>query len=82
MAGCQAGLGRVKANLGSRVKKGAMSQAAADKALGLLKGTLDYNDYKSVAMVGPLNILAWMSARSSMNGGQAAHHCHIIGAQW
>ena len=47
----QAGLGRVKANLASRVKKGGMSQQAADSALGRLKGTLDYNDFKSVDMV-------------------------------
>ena len=49
----QAGLGRVKANLASRVKKGGMSQQAADTAFGRLKGTLDYNDFKSVDMVGP-----------------------------
>lgn len=47
----QAGLGRVKANLTSRVKKGGMTQKAADAALGRLHGTLDYSDFKSVDMV-------------------------------
>jgi enoyl-CoA hydratase/3-hydroxyacyl-CoA dehydrogenase len=33
---------RIKSNLASRVKKGKMSQAAADAALSKVKGTLDY----------------------------------------
>lgn len=49
----QAGLSRVKANLQSRVKKGVMTQKAADSALSKLKGTLDYHDFKSVDMVLP-----------------------------
>ena len=40
------GLGRIKANLGSRVKKGAMTQAQADAAIGKVKGALDYADFK------------------------------------
>lgn len=47
----EAGLSRVKANLQSRVKKGVMTQKAADSALSKLKGTLDYHDFKSVDMV-------------------------------
>lgn len=39
-------MGRVKSNLASRVKKGAMSQAAADAALARVKGALDYSDFK------------------------------------
>lgn len=35
-------MGRIKANLGSRVKKGKMSQAAADAAMSKVKGALDY----------------------------------------
>lgn len=38
-------MGRIKANLSSRVKKGKMSQAAADAAFGKVKGTLDYSDF-------------------------------------
>lgn len=42
----QGGMQRVRANLQSRVKKGAMSQAACDKALSLLKGELTYDAFK------------------------------------
>jgi enoyl-CoA hydratase/3-hydroxyacyl-CoA dehydrogenase len=41
----QGGLARIKSNLASRVKKGKMSQAAADAALSKVKGTLDYADF-------------------------------------
>jgi enoyl-CoA hydratase/3-hydroxyacyl-CoA dehydrogenase len=41
----QSGLGRIKANLASRVKKGKMSQAAAEAAMGLVTGTLEYNTF-------------------------------------
>lgn len=47
----QAGMKRVEANIMSRVKKGAMKEAAAKKALGLLTGTLTYDDFGSVDMV-------------------------------
>lgn len=47
----QSGMGRVKSNLASRVKKGAMSQAAADAALARVKGALDYADFKRWAEV-------------------------------
>jgi hypothetical protein len=47
----QDGVGRVRANLESRVKKGKMKQDAAAKALGLLKPTLTYDDFKTVDMV-------------------------------
>ncbi len=36
----------MRANLQSRVKKGAMSQAAFDKAMSLLKGELTYDNFK------------------------------------
>lgn len=42
----EAGMGRVRANLASRVRKGAMSQAAADAAMARITGTLDYKDFK------------------------------------
>lgn len=42
----QGGLKRVRANLQSRVKKGAMSQDACDKAMALLKGELTYDSFK------------------------------------
>ena len=44
---------RVKANIASRVKKGGMPQKAADAALSKLKGTLSYDDFKSVDLVRP-----------------------------
>lgn len=47
----QAGLKRVEANIMSRVKKGKMKEAAAKAALGLLTGTLTYDDFGSVDMV-------------------------------
>ncbi|XP_060174043.1 glyoxysomal fatty acid beta-oxidation multifunctional protein MFP-a-like [Lycium barbarum] len=47
----QAGLGRVKANLQSSVKKGKMSQEKFEKTLSLLKGVLDYESFRDVDMV-------------------------------
>lgn len=47
----EGGLGRVKSNLTSRVKKGKMSAAAAEKAMSLVKGTLEYNEFGSMDMV-------------------------------
>uniref|UniRef100_A0A7S0UTE4 3-hydroxyacyl-CoA dehydrogenase n=1 Tax=Polytomella parva TaxID=51329 RepID=A0A7S0UTE4_9CHLO len=48
-----AGMGRIKANLDSRVKKGAMKQAAADAALRRVTGTLSYDPalFQKVDMV-------------------------------
>eukprot|EP00967_Tisochrysis_lutea_P035766 scaffold42956_cov17-Tisochrysis_lutea.AAC.2 len=43
----QGGMQRVRANLQSRVKKGAMSQAAFDNAMSLLKGELTYDNFKT-----------------------------------
>lgn len=54
----QSGMGRVKSNLASRVKKGAMSQAAADAALARVKGALDYADFKR-----------WLQLRGGRGGG-------------
>lgn len=51
--GAQSGLGRVKSNLASGVKKGKMTQEAADAVMQRVKGTLDYSDFKSVDMVRP-----------------------------
>ncbi|KAI4372492.1 hypothetical protein MLD38_010714 [Melastoma candidum] len=47
----QAGIGRVKANLQSRVKKGNMTQEKFEKTMSLLKGTLDYEGFKDVDLV-------------------------------
>ncbi|XP_030545586.1 glyoxysomal fatty acid beta-oxidation multifunctional protein MFP-a [Rhodamnia argentea] len=47
----QAGIGRVKANLQSRVKKGSMTQEKFEKTMSLLKGVLDYESFKDVDMV-------------------------------
>nr|XP_016506756.1 PREDICTED: glyoxysomal fatty acid beta-oxidation multifunctional protein MFP-a-like [Nicotiana tabacum] len=47
----QAGMGRVKANLQSSVKKGKMSQEKCEKTLSLLKGSLEYEGFRDVDMV-------------------------------
>ncbi|KAL7123819.1 hypothetical protein ABFS83_14G008000 [Erythranthe nasuta] len=47
----QAGIGRVKGNLQSRVKKGQMSKEKFEKTLTLLKGSLDYESFRDVDMV-------------------------------
>ena len=47
----QAGMKRVEANIMSRVKKGKMKEGAAKAAMGLLTGTLTYDDFGSVDMV-------------------------------
>jgi enoyl-CoA hydratase/3-hydroxyacyl-CoA dehydrogenase len=38
-------MARIRSNLTSRVKKGRMSQAAADAAMAKVTGTLDYNSF-------------------------------------
>ncbi|GMP56880.1 hypothetical protein CsSME_00021189 [Camellia sinensis var. sinensis] len=47
----QAGVGRVRANLQSRVKKGKMNDEKFLKTLSLLKGVLDYESFRDVDMV-------------------------------
>ncbi|KAF3456245.1 hypothetical protein FNV43_RR00895 [Rhamnella rubrinervis] len=47
----QAGIGRVRANLQSQVKKGRMTQEKFEKTSSLLKGVLDYEGFKDVDMV-------------------------------
>ncbi|PQQ17159.1 peroxisomal fatty acid beta-oxidation multifunctional protein MFP2 [Prunus yedoensis var. nudiflora] len=47
----QAGIGRVRANLQSRVKKGKMTQEKFEKTVSLLKGVLDYESFKDVDIV-------------------------------
>ncbi|GMP68702.1 hypothetical protein CsSME_00028236 [Camellia sinensis var. sinensis] len=46
-----AGVGRVRANLQSRVKKGKMNEEKFLKNLSLLKGVLDYESFRDVDMV-------------------------------
>ncbi|KAK9068059.1 hypothetical protein SSX86_012170 [Deinandra increscens subsp. villosa] len=46
-----AGLGRVKANLTSSVKKGKLTQEKFEKTISRLKGVLDYESFKDVDMV-------------------------------
>ena len=46
-----AGLDRIRSNLASSVKKGRMSEVAAEKTLKLVKGSLEYDDFGSVDMV-------------------------------
>jgi hypothetical protein len=67
----QDGVGRVRANLESRVKKGKMKQDAAAKALGLLKPTLTYDDFKTVDMVRPR-----FDPVTSMWPTAVHYHCH------
>eukprot|EP00268_Persea_americana_P031369 TRINITY_DN3050_c0_g2_i3.p1 TRINITY_DN3050_c0_g2~~TRINITY_DN3050_c0_g2_i3.p1 ORF type:complete len:728 (-),score=159.83 TRINITY_DN3050_c0_g2_i3:358-2541(-) len=47
----EAGIGRVKANLQSRVKKGRMTQKKFERTISLLKGVLDYESFKDVDVV-------------------------------
>ncbi|KAF5953426.1 hypothetical protein HYC85_006282 [Camellia sinensis] len=47
----QAGVGRVRANLQSRVKKGKMNEEKFLKNLSLLKGVLDFESFRDVDMV-------------------------------
>ncbi|KAM0984906.1 hypothetical protein ACFX14_012380 [Malus domestica] len=47
----QAGIGRVRANLQSRVKKGKMNQEKFEKTTSILKGVLDYDSFRDVDMV-------------------------------
>ncbi|KAJ7568488.1 hypothetical protein O6H91_01G034400 [Diphasiastrum complanatum] len=47
----QTGLDRIRANLESRSKKGKLSKEKFDKAMSLLKGTLDYDDFGKVDLV-------------------------------
>jgi 3-hydroxyacyl-CoA dehydrogenase len=50
----QSGMSRIRSNLASRVKKGRMSQAAADAAMAKVTGTLDYNafgEHKHVSLL-------------------------------
>ncbi|XAR57066.1 3-hydroxyacyl-CoA dehydrogenase [Bertholletia excelsa] len=47
----EAGIGRVRANLQSRVKKGNMTQEKFERTFSLLKGVLDYESFREVDMV-------------------------------
>nr|KAJ0201094.1 hypothetical protein LSAT_V11C600334630 [Lactuca sativa] len=47
----EGGLGRVKGNLSSSVRKGKLSQEKMEKILSSLKGVLDYESFKDVDMV-------------------------------
>ena len=47
----QAGVGRVRANLASQVKKGKMTQEGLDAVMKRLTGTLTYDSFKSIDMV-------------------------------
>ncbi|XP_023536736.1 peroxisomal fatty acid beta-oxidation multifunctional protein AIM1-like isoform X1 [Cucurbita pepo subsp. pepo] len=47
----QKGIRMIEANIGGLVVKGKLTQNKADKALLILKGALDYSDFKDVDMV-------------------------------
>eukprot|EP01018_Ginkgo_biloba_P027852 Gb_29566 [translate_table: standard] len=47
----QAGIGRIKANLQSRVKKGKMSQEKFEQTISLVQGVLDFQHFRDVDMV-------------------------------
>ncbi|XP_048497418.1 peroxisomal fatty acid beta-oxidation multifunctional protein MFP2 isoform X2 [Beta vulgaris subsp. vulgaris] len=47
----EAGIGRVKANLQSRVKKGKMTEEKFEKTISLLEGALDYDSFRDVDIV-------------------------------
>ncbi|WJX96183.1 hypothetical protein P8452_77421 [Trifolium repens] len=46
-----AGINRIKANLQSRVKKGNLTQERFEKALSLVKGSLNYDSFRDVDLV-------------------------------
>eukprot|EP00250_Pteridium_aquilinum_P014650 c22116_g1_i1 orf=333-2501(+) len=47
----QQGLDRIKENLDSRARRGSLTKEKHTKAVSLIKGTLDYNDFKDVDLV-------------------------------
>ncbi|CAG9466886.1 unnamed protein product [Pedinophyceae sp. YPF-701] len=47
----EAGMGRIHANLASRVKKGAMTEAKAKEVAGRVRGCLDYSAFRSADLV-------------------------------
>ncbi len=47
----QNGLKRIQANLQSQIKKGRLRKDAADRAMALVRGVLDYGDFKNLDMV-------------------------------
>ncbi|XP_021741203.1 peroxisomal fatty acid beta-oxidation multifunctional protein MFP2-like [Chenopodium quinoa] len=47
----EAGIGRVKANLQSRVKKGKMTEEKFGKTMSLIQGSLDYDNFRDVDIV-------------------------------
>ena len=47
----EAGINRIKANLQSSVKKGKLTQERFEKALSLVKGSLDYESFRDVDLV-------------------------------
>ena len=47
----QAGIGRVRANFASQVKKGRLSEEAVAKLMKNLKGTLTYDNFRDIDMV-------------------------------
>ncbi|XP_039020728.1 peroxisomal fatty acid beta-oxidation multifunctional protein MFP2-like [Hibiscus syriacus] len=47
----ETGIGRVKANLQSRVKKGIMTQEKFEKTISLLRGVLDFESFRDVDIV-------------------------------
>lgn len=47
----QAGIGRVRENLRSRVEKGMMAQESFEKTFSLLTGVLDYEQFRTVDLV-------------------------------
>lgn len=47
----EAGIGRVKANLQNRVKKGKMTEDKLGKTMSLLQGSLDYGSFRDVDIV-------------------------------
>lgn len=55
-------MSRIRSNLASRVKKGRMSQAAADAAMAKVKGVLDYSDFGEQSLYFTLDtmlIIGW-----------------------
>ena len=72
----QSGLGRVKSNLASSVKRGKMTKEAADAVAARVKGTLDYSDFGSVDMVSPAD-MQWRLLDSTSPCSETTHTYNV-----
>ncbi len=70
-------MARIKSNLASRVKKGKMTQEAADAVFARVKGALDYSDFTSVDMVRHLSCPSPQAFFIFVILRDRAHYTHV-----